>query len=914
MAAASTNSTPSQITANTQQETQQANNKSTKEQEQQQQTPQEQHQVNNEAGFIKKLTVDSFLYLIKGLVLVYDLISQPIYYYKHEVHKQQHEVVQMERSRQVDPNDPNSPWRQVALEPILDVVNKQIDSYETYDEMLKSRFRFYKKEPCYGYRKVLSEQWIKKGDSEKLFRQVKLSDFHWITFEQFDNQIEAARKGFLLEGIRAGDKVMLYADTRPEWQISSQALIRLGAVVGTMYATLGVDGIIHSVNETQVTHVVTQKDKVNKLLRLKPKLPNLKKIIYFEPVLEFPTPELGGQTSSGAIVTNGNQEVNGALSNGQDGLVKATAAKEKKVWEKDFEHSEVECMSFSQLLANGLEGNQDELEKIEKEMVMRDMLDANKLRTKDSIAVIMYTSGSTGIPKGVLISHGNIMATIKSFSYVTKDFVHKPKENVCTAYLPLAHIFEFCIESVMLYHGVKYGFATPHTLTDKSPGLMPGQIGDLAMLKPTVMIIVPLILDRIVLGVKQALSVQSYFKEQLVTYLINYKSYWQKKHYETPLVNKIVCSKIAAALGGRAKYVICGSAPLSSETQTFVRAALNIKLPQGFGTTETCAATSCQLFDDQSTGNVGLPVAGALIKLEPWIEGNYRPSDKPHPRGEIVVGGEMIAHGYYNLDDQTKEAFYTDEQGVRWYRTGDIGEFLPNGNLKIIDRKKDLVKLQNGEYISLGKVESTLKSNPYTDNFCIYANSNHNYIVALGPANEDSIRALAQQIVDETNRKSPSLLLRNEEKKSLILSNDEQQLALDELREVLSSYESDKMNNNDLQRLDRKMSSLSTTSQSGVNERLKQLCENKLIQERIMAYINDLAKERNLMTLEVPKKVMLLAEEWTEDKNLVTAAMKIRRNYIYKRYEQELAQLYQLKQKHSSNHLKVGQQTARVAG
>lgn len=831
------------------------------------------HKPALDSVVLETFVIDCLISLIKLIVTIYDFVSQPIYYYKQQVYQRRYEVEQVVRSRQLNPQDPNSPWQQTNLDHRQAEIERRIDSFETYDQMMQNAFKMQGDYHCYAYRLLLHEQHTKRPDSDKLLRQVKLSDYRWITFAQFERQIESAKRGFLHQGIRAGDKVLLYADTRAEWQIASQALIRMGSVVVTMYSTLGVDGIVHSVNEAEAVCVITQRDKVNKLLRLKPKLPKLKKIIYFETNLRLPV-ELGGELGEES---------------------------DKNNFEKEFEHQEVECVNFSQLLyeISSKQSEADELIQVEKQNAR-----VCATRNKDSIAVIMYTSGSTGIPKGVLISHRNIMATIKSFSNTTKDFVHQPKENVAVAYLPLAHIFEFCIESMMLYHGVKFGFATPHTLTDKSPGLLAGQQGDLSLLKPTVMIIVPLILDRIVQGVKQALKAQSYFKEQLVSFLIRYKIYWQKRYYDTPLVNKIVCSKIATALGGRAKYVICGSAPLSGETQSFVRAALNLKLPQGFGTTETCAATACQLFEDQSTGNVGLPAVGAKVKLEPWFEGNYRPTDKPHPRGEIVVGGEMITHGYFNLEEATKEAFYVDEEGTRWYRTGDIGEFLPNGNLKIIDRKKDLVKLQNGEYISLGKVESKLKSNPYTDNFCVYANSNHNYVVALGPANEQAIRALAQQLVDEANSSSPTMAVKNEERRNLMrMSEKEEQALLDDIREVLSSYESDKLNNNELANEDqsgssanneRKMSSLSTSSNLAncVNERLNRLCQNKLIKSRVMEFLNGMAKERNLTSLEVPKKLLLLAELWTEDKNLVTAALKIRRNFVYKRYESELGSLY----------------------
>ena len=118
------------------------------------------------------------------------------------------------------------------------------------------------------------------------------------------------------------------------------------------------------------------------------------------------------------------------------------------------------------------------------------------------------------------------------------------------------------------------------------------------------------------------------------------------------------------------------------------------------------------------------------VKLVDWEEGNYTVRDNPNPRGEIILGGDSIANGYLEMPEKTKEDFF-EEDGVRWFRTGDIGEFDEHGQLKIIDRKKDLVKLQLGEYVSLGKVESTLRTNHLVENICIYGDPYNNYTVAL---------------------------------------------------------------------------------------------------------------------------------------------------------------------------------------
>jgi long-chain acyl-CoA synthetase len=117
---------------------------------------------------------------------------------------------------------------------------------------------------------------------------------------------------------------------------------------------------------------------------------------------------------------------------------------------------------------------------------------------------------------------------------------------------------------------------------------------------------------------------------------------------------------------------------------------------------------------DISHGRIGVPLDGAYVKLVDWVDGSYCTTDEPNPRGELVIGGDSIASGYYKLPELTEEAFNVDSEGNRWFATGDIGEVFPDGTFKIIDRKKDLTKLQNGEYVSLGKVSFKTNCNCFS--------------------------------------------------------------------------------------------------------------------------------------------------------------------------------------------------------
>jgi long-chain acyl-CoA synthetase len=146
---------------------------------------------------------------------------------------------------------------------------------------------------------------------------------------------------------------------------------------------------------------------------------------------------------------------------------------------------------------------------------------------------------------------------------------------------------------------------------------------------------------------------------------------------------RIVFAQTKQMLGGKVRLILSGGAPLSPDTHELVKICLCEKVTQGYGLTESCACATIMDHHDRSTGRAGATTTSCDIKLVDWEEGNYRVTDKPFPRGEIIIGGGNISPGYYKNPEKTKEEFY-DEDGRRWFRTGDIGECQADGVIKII--------------------------------------------------------------------------------------------------------------------------------------------------------------------------------------------------------------------------------------
>jgi len=228
-------------------------------------------------------------------------------------------------------------------------------------------------------------------------------------------------------------------------------------------------------------------------------------------------------------------------------------------------------------------------------------------------------------------------------------------------------------------------------------------------------------------------------------------------------------------LGGRVKVIASGSAPLNPDMQKELQTLFCCPIRIGYGLTETMGIACVGEFDDLSVGVCGPPTPSCMMRLADWDEGNYRNSDKDDPnigmpRGEVLIGGPLVTMGYFVDPDKpdpelekknTEEfinfsesmvgkenygnsAFSLDGKPVRWFRTGDIGQINKNGVLQIVDRKKDLWKGPQGEYVSFTKVEGALKLPPLVDNAMVYGKVGGSFTVALLVPNPVALKALPE--------------------------------------------------------------------------------------------------------------------------------------------------------------------------
>ncbi|XP_078434969.1 long chain acyl-CoA synthetase 9, chloroplastic-like [Wolffia australiana] len=632
----------------------------------------------------------------------------------------------------------------------------------TIAELFEQSCKRYAGDRFLGFREVISQETELAADGRS-FEKLHLGEYQWISYGEALCAVFDFASGLATFGHEKEARVAIFADTRPEWMIALQGCLRRNATVVTIYSSLGEEALSYSLNETEVTTVICGSKELKKLVSISSQLTSVKRII----CMDDTCPQIS--------------------------------------------NTDWKISSFSEIKNLGRENP----------------LEAN-LPSPSDVAVIMYTSGSTGQPKGVMMTHTNVLAMVSGVKLTVPDIGRK---DVYLAYLPLAHILELAAENVMADMGVAIGYGSALTLTDTSNKVKKGTKGDASALSPTLMVAVPAILDRVRDGVRKKVSAKGGLSKKLFDMAYMRKLNSINGHWfgawalEGAMWDFLIFRKVRAILGGRIRFILSGGAPLSGDTQRFINITLGVAIGQAYGLTETCAGGTFSEQDDTSVGRVGPPLPCSFIKLIDWAEGSYLTTDSPLPRGEVVIGGPNVTAGYFRSEEKTREVYKVDERGMRWFFTGDIGQFHRDGCLEIIDRKKDIVKLQHGEYISLGKVEAALIGSPYVDNVMVHADPFHSFCVALVVPSGPALETWARH-------------------RGLAFSN------------------------------------------------LAHLCQTHDAVAEVLSSLTKEGKGVGLDKFEVPAKIKLVPEPWTPESGLVTSALKLKREAIKKAFAKELSDLY----------------------
>ncbi len=340
----------------------------------------------------------------------------------------------------------------------------------------------------------------------------------------------------------------------------------------------------------------------------------------------------------------------------------------------------------------------------------------------DDIATIVYTSGTTGPPKGVVQTHGNHLAALDSAAETTSI----REGDVHLLFLPLAHSFARLESFIGVHRGLTTAFAEN---IDKLRENLPET-------RPHFICSVPRVFEKVYAGALAKAESGSPLKKKIFHWALDVgKQVSQLKQAKKPvptglalkyrLAHKLVFSKMHAALGGRLRFAVSGGAPLSREIAEFFHAA-GILILEGYGLTETCPVLSSNQEDNFKFGSVGRPIPGVEIKIA--------------PDGEILGRGKNIAQGYFKKPEATAEVFLAGG----WFATGDIGRLDEDGFLFITDRKKDLIVTAGGMNIAPQNIENLLKGDPFISQAMVHGDKRP-YPVALITVNQDELIKFAKE-------------------------------------------------------------------------------------------------------------------------------------------------------------------------
>ena len=577
------------------------------------------------------------------------------------------------------------PYRHIALGTNEDLV---CELYPGVDTIKKSFLRSVEKfgnERFLGKREITGTEKVMNPKTKKEEEHSVYGDYVWKTYSEIFELVEPLAKALTDKELYAaveedGERhrmIGIYAKNSMEWLLTDLAGAMSNITSVTLYDTLGAESTEYIIDQCELKTVFLTRDKIKGLVDL---------------------------VKAGKINTLKNFVLLDELTEEDEKLCADNDVKTHKIYDLIEEGKQIEVK-----LPNP---------------------------NRDSIYTICYTSGTTGDPKGVKLSHINLICPGTALIKVNIDLY---PEDVHLSYLPLAHVLERIVCVTLIGRGAKIGFYQGDIMKLKD---------DLTALKPTIFVSVPRLFNRFYDGMMSKIQALKGVKRKLADWAISSKlSKLQKtgdpKH---AIYDKLVFNKFKDAIGGNVRMMITGSAPISKDVINFLKIAFCCPFYEGYGQTETAGGSCVTFSEDGEAGHVGGVLPQHEVKLVDVPEMDYRSTDtddkgKPMPRGEICFKGHSNFLGYFKLPDKTAETIDSDG----WIHTGDIGAILPNGALKIIDRKKNIFKLAQGEYIAPEKLENTYSKLDIVKQIFIYGDSLQSNLVAVVVPDDTEVLKYAQE-------------------------------------------------------------------------------------------------------------------------------------------------------------------------
>ncbi len=468
-----------------------------------------------------------------------------------------------------------------------------------------------------------------------LLNYKKDGTWHSLSAQELATQVRSTTIGLYSIGVRPGSPIGLLSENRPEWTIADLGILNGACADVPIYATQAPKQVSYILNDAQVAVLfISTAQQLSRVKDALEDVPTLTKIIAFE----------------------------------------------------YFETDDPRVIYWADLQAYGRQ-----LERLQPELYDR----LRQQVTPDSLATVIYTSGTTGEPKGVMLTHGNIMSNVRSVAHS----MNIQPGDVALSFLPFSHIFERVTIYLDLFMGVKVYLAESIDTVAQN----------LTEVRPHFMTSVPRLYEKIYAKTLEKAEAAGAIQARIANWAIEVAKEWailENSGKPIPLLlqakrvvaMKLVFSKWHAAFGGRVKNLASGGAPLSLElAQVFYGAGIPIL--QGFGLTESSPVITANTAKVHRLGSCGKPIPGVQVKIA--------------EDGEILASGPNIMQGYFNKPTATAETLSRDENGDIWLHTGDIGHLDADGFLYITDRKKDLIKTSGGKYIAPQPIENALKQSRF---------------------------------------------------------------------------------------------------------------------------------------------------------------------------------------------------------